>query len=224
MAKIEKASVTRGRPREFDLDEALDAAMRVFWIRGYEATTMSDLVEALGLNRASLYAAFGDKEALFLKVLDRYGQEFSSRPVSALMEFEDPCQAIGQFLERTAEHLTDARLPRGCLFANAILESPAGSERISRLVADGVAKLEGALYTKLRQAQIEGQIRPDADARALARFFAGVAQGMALMAKVSTDPSLIRDIAKTAMQAWPDSRGTPERHGESNRDSQRVAK
>jgi hypothetical protein len=58
----------------------------------------------------------------------------------------------------------------------------------------------------------------------LARFFAGVAQGMALMAKVSTDPSLIRDIAKTAMQAWPDSRGTPERHGESNRDSQRVAK
>lgn len=201
MDKNEKPQ--RGRPRAFDPDKALDVAMRVFWERGYEATSMSDLVSALGLNRASLYAAFGDKEALFLTVLARYGEKFSARPFSALSEFDDPFDAVFHFLGRTAEHLTDARLPRGCLFANSIAEGPGSSETIARAVADGAARLETALYEVMRKGQAEGRLARDADVRALARFYAGVAQGMALMAKVSTDPTYIQDIAATAMNAWP---------------------
>ncbi len=193
----------RGRPREFDVDAALETAMRVFWRQGYEATTMSDLVEAIAINRASLYAAFGNKEALFLLVLDRYQQAFSERPMAALTEIADPREAIETFLLRTAEHLTDERLPRGCLFSNSILESPSGSERISRTVAKGVAGLEDTVYHVFQCGQREGQLGQGADCRALARFYVGVAQGMALIAKVSADQSAIFDIARTSMAAWP---------------------
>ncbi|MBA1143587.1 TetR/AcrR family transcriptional regulator [Mesorhizobium sp. CCANP35] len=180
--------------------------MRVFWRNGYEATSMSDLVDALGINRASLYAAFGDKEALFLRVLDRYRQDFTERPVAALNEFEDPREAVGAFLYRTVDHLTDDRLPRGCLFANAILESPGGSERICQAVANGVAGLEDAIYHVLLRSSGTDKIPVGTDCRALARFFVGVAQGMALMAKVSPDKSLVLDIASTSMAIWPTAR------------------
>ena len=193
----------RGRPREFDVDGALDAAMRLFWTRGYEATTMSDLVEALDLNRASLYAAFGGKEALFIKVLDRYARQFSSRPLAALTEFEDAREAIRQFLERTAEHLTDPHLPRGCLFTNTILEAPGGPEPICRMMTDGLGRLEGRIYDVLRRAQVERAIPAETDARALARFFVGTSQGMAALARLSGDPSTVRDMARVAMTAWP---------------------
>lgn len=203
MKEIEKKSPGRGRPREFDPDTALDAAMRLFWVRGYEATSMSDIVEALGMNRASLYAAFGDKEALFLKVLERYRDNFSARPFAALSEFDDPYDKVWNFLERTAEHLTDTRLPRGCLFANAILETPDGSATIGRMVANSISKLETTLYDVLRRAAASGQIDPDADVRALARFYTATVQGMALIGKVTPDPTAVIDIARSAMRAWP---------------------
>lgn len=208
MSAIGQGTVARrGRPREFDADVALDSAMRLFWTRGYEATSMADLVEATGLNRASLYAAFGDKEALFLKVLDRYGERFSARPLAALSEFESARDAVSHFLRRTAEHLTDARLPRGCLFSSAAADGAGGSETIARVVADGTARQETALYETLRRGQAGGSVPPSADLRAMARFYVGVAQGMALMARVSTDPSYIHDIAATAMTAWPEAGG-----------------
>lgn len=164
---------------------------------------MSDLVAAIGINRASVYAAFGDKEQLFLRVLDRYRDLFSRRPVAALSEIADPYAALTAFLERTTEHLTDDRMPRGCLFANSILESPQGSEHICRTVASGVADLENLLYRLAQRAAAQGQVPPGTDCRALARFYVGVAQGMALMAKVSTDRSQISDIARTSLAAWP---------------------
>ena len=193
----------RGRPREFDTDAALEAAMRLFWRQGYEATSMSDLVAAIGINRASVYAAFGDKEQLFLRVLDRYRDLFSRRPLAALTEIDDPHAALVAFLERTTEHLTDERMPRGCLFANSILESPQGSEHICRTVASGVADLEDMLYRVALAGVACGQLPPGTDCRALARFYVGVAQGMALIAKVSADRSQIGDIARTSLAAWP---------------------
>jgi AcrR family transcriptional regulator len=205
MTHMKENMGVRGRPREFDIDAALETAMRVFWRKGYEPTTMSDLVEAIGINRASLYAAFGDKEALFLRVLERYREAFAKRPVAALTEIADPRAAVATFLERTAEHLANERLPRGCLVANSILESPHGSERINRTVVGGIADLEGVIYQTLLRGQVQRQIGPDMDCRALARFYVGVAQGMALIAKVSPDRSAIYDIARTSMAAWPSS-------------------
>lgn len=200
----ETATARRGRPRRFDTDEALDAAMRLFWARGYEATSMADLVEALGMNRASLYAAFGDKETLYLTVLERYGAKFGEHPFLALATIDDAKEAIGQFLTRTAEHLADPRQPRGCLFTSAIIEGPQESERVARTVAEGVSRLETALYDKLRHAQSTGALTRDADPRALARYFVGVSQGMSVMAKLSPDPGVVRDIARAAMAAWPE--------------------
>ena len=199
----ETVTARRGRPRRFDTDEALDAAMRLFWARGYEATSMSDLVEALGMNRASIYAAFGDKETLYLTVLERYGAQFGVLPFQALTTIDDPKEAIAKFLSLTAEHLGDPRQPRGCLVTSAIIEGPVDSERVARTVAEGVARLETTLYDLLRRAQAGGALPPDADPRALARYFVGVSQGMSVMAKLSPDASVLRDIARSAMAAWP---------------------
>lgn len=199
----ENVVARRGRPRRFDTDEALDAAMRLFWMRGYEATSMADLVEALGMNRASIYAAFGDKETLYLTVLERYGARFGEAPVQALTTLDDPREAITQFLMRTTDHLGDPGQPRGCLVTSAIIEGPVDSERVARTVAEGVARLETTLYDLLRRAQAVGALPTDADPRALARYFVGVSQGMSVMAKLSSDPGVLRDIARSAMAAWP---------------------
>ncbi|MFA6114107.1 MAG: helix-turn-helix domain-containing protein [Sphingomonas sp.] len=177
--------------------------MRLFWTQVYEATTMSDIVRTLELSRASLYAAFGDKEALFLLILKRYADIFFARPLSALSEFADPRMAVGTLLERTAELLIDARLPSGCLLSNTVLECAAGPPAIARTATAGVSGLEDALYQTLHRGRSAGYLEAEVDIRALARFFTGVAQGMALVARATSDASGVRDIAITSLQAWP---------------------
>lgn len=190
----------RGRPREFDMDTALDAAMELFWTKGYEATSMQDVVDALGVHRASLYNAFGDKEALFLRVLGQYGRRYGGDPLRALQAEVEPRAALQAMFDTIVSRLTDPALPRGCLMANSALECSSGAAVIQRHVADGLAALEEALYQVLRRMERSGELWDGEDPRSLARFFLGVTQGMATVAKVTTDPTLIRDIAATAMR------------------------
>jgi len=195
--------MTKGRPREFELDNVLDSAMLVFWQRGYEATSMQDLVDGIGINRASLYSVFGNKERLFLQVIDLYKRKFNFDNLASLEAETEPKRAIGQMFERLVKRLTDPTLPRGCLIANTSLEIPNGSESIARKISDCISAMEAAFYTVLKRAQIQGHFAVEEDARALARFFTGAAQGMAVMAKVSGDPSTLRDIVEVTLRVWP---------------------
>ncbi|WP_421858057.1 TetR/AcrR family transcriptional regulator [Oricola sp.] len=195
----------RGRPREFDSDAAIEAALQLFWTKGFEATAISDVVAATGVNRASLYAAFGGKEDLFLKVLERYETNYGGTATAALYSTGNAKAVIQRFLDQSAAYLTDPGHPRGCLVSSTLAEAPHSAAAAMRKLTDSLARLETAIYNLLRSAQTKGGFAADADPRAWARHIVGVTQGMALVAKVNSDPTAVSDIARVTMTSWPDS-------------------
>lgn len=192
----------RGRPREFDTQQALERAMMLFWEKGYQATSLDELTAAMGITRPSLYAAFGDKEKLFVQAVEFYQQRFSQRIGSALSEDIDTKSAISLMLQRTLEIHTNPALPRGCFIVNSTLECCTWSDFLQRKFAEHYALSEAAIYERLRQGQMKGDVPADVDIRSLAQFYNGVSQGIAVLAKAQNDPVAIRNIANTAMQAW----------------------
>jgi len=203
--------------KQFDQDEVLDRAMAVFWERGYEATSIQDVVEATGLNRGSLYATFSDKKQLFLAVLARYADRFGN-PLLAELADPDPRRAVERMFAAILRRTSDPTQPRGCLITNTALECPRSGDDISRTIAAWVGQQESALYQVMLRAQARGSLSRTQDCRALARFFVGVAQGLNVVHKAMADPAELQDIVRVAMQVWEappppphDDRSKPER-------------
>jgi TetR/AcrR family transcriptional regulator, transcriptional repressor for nem operon len=189
--------------KKFDRDKVLDRAMRLFWQRGYEGTSIDDLVTATGINRGSLYATFGSKCGLFLATLERYSILFG-KPLLPSTDDSDPRRAIEQMFDAIISRTSDPQWPRGCLMTNTALECPGAGDEIARKVAEGIGRQESAIYRVLQRAQAEGKLDPQADARALARFFLGVAQGLNVVNKATADPTILRDMVTSAMSVWRD--------------------
>jgi len=187
--------------KQFDPNEVLDRAMALFWRRGYEATSIEDLVEATGINRGSIYATFGDKKRLFLAVLDRYAEKVA-KPLIAELSEADACRAIERMFDSIIRRTGDPSLPRGCLNTNTSLECPTAGDEITRKIAEGFGQHESAIYGVLRQAQVRGLLDSSYDARALARFFMTVAQGMNVVNKAVADPSILTDVCRVALTVW----------------------
>jgi TetR/AcrR family transcriptional regulator, transcriptional repressor for nem operon len=187
--------------KQFDPDLLLERAMGVFWRNGYQGTSIQDLVEATGVNRGSLYATYGDKCGLFLAVLGHYGKRIG-RPTMATLSDADPRRAIEGMFESIISRIRDPQYPRGCLLTNTSLECPAAGEEIGRSIADFLGQQETEIYQVLKRAQSDGVLDPHEDARALARFFVGVAQGLNVVNKASPDPAIVKDIVKVAMRVW----------------------
>jgi TetR/AcrR family transcriptional repressor of nem operon len=198
--------------KQFDRDEVLDLAMALFWERGYEATSIQDLVEATCVNRGSLYATFGNKKRLFLAVLDQYADKVG-KPLMAQLEDPDPRRAIERMFESIIRRTSDPSWPRGCLNTNTSLECPNSGDQISRKIAERLGQQESAIYRVLRRAQAKGVLDPAQDARALARFFMGVAQALNVVNKALADPAILRDMMKVAMSVWDGSSPSPRDHG-----------
>ena len=187
--------------KQFNQDEVLDKAMEVFWQKGYEGTSVQDLTLATGLGRGSLYGAFGDKEHLFITVLDRYADKFQAEIVEQLHN-PDPYQAIEGMFKVMIERMSNPKYPRGCLNTNTSVGMANKSEIIERKIAERLGGLESAIYLVLRKAQSEEKLSAEKDIRAFARFLVGVSQGMAVLNKTFADPSVIRDVAKVALSFW----------------------
>ena len=187
--------------KQFNQEEVLDRAMEVFWQKGYEGTSIQDLTKATGLGRGSLYGTFGDKEQLFLAVLDRYAEQFQAAIVEQL-NHPEPYQAIEGMFEVMIERMSNPKYPRGCLNTNTSVGISGKSEMIERKIAERLGGLESAIYQVLRKAQTEELLPREQDLRALARFFVGVSQGMAVLNKTFADPSVIQDVAKVALSVW----------------------
>jgi TetR/AcrR family transcriptional repressor of nem operon len=187
--------------KKFDRDEVLGRAMTLFWQRGYAATSIDDLVRAMGINRGSIYATFSNKRSLFLAVLERYAREIGS-PMFATLEDSDPRRAIERMLESIISRTSDLRWPRGCLQTNTALECPGVGDAITRAVANGIGWQESAIYEVLRRAQDEGLLDLTQDARGLARFFVAVAQGMNVVNKATGETTMLHDMVKAAMSVW----------------------
>ncbi|MFF5564253.1 TetR/AcrR family transcriptional regulator [Streptomyces sp. NPDC012623] len=188
------------RTKEFDPDAALRAALELFWERGYEATSMADLVERLGVGRASLYATFGNKHELYLKALDRYNE---SRDGELLRELSPPgptLPAVRAVVRRfAAEAGTGEHRLNGCFVTNTAAELAARDPAAARRVEASWDHLETLLHSALLRARAQGELRTDRDPRALARMLLVLMQGLRVTGKASSDPARVREAADQAL-------------------------
>lgn len=198
-----KSVERRGRPRAFDMDEALDRALQVFWQKGYEGASLTDLTEAMGISRPSLYAAFGDKEALFRKALDRYEEGPSSFVREALKE-PTACAVVERLLQGAVKMHTDPHTPLGCLMVHGALAAGKGTETIRQELNSRRAADEAGLRKRLVRAKAEGDLPHDANPADLARYVVTIIRGMAVQAASGASRNELRRVVQMALRAWPE--------------------
>ncbi|MFC7264304.1 TetR/AcrR family transcriptional regulator [Streptomyces lutosisoli] len=188
------------RTKEFDPDAALQSALELFWRRGYEATSMADLVEHLGVGRASIYATFGNKHELYLKALDRYRE---TRDPQLLRELSQPgpaLPAVRTVVRRfAAEAAAEERRLTGCFVTNTAAELAPHDTAAARRVEHSWDHIETLLHSALVRAQAQGELPEDRDPRTLARMLLVLMQGLRVVGKASTEPSRVRDAAEQAL-------------------------
>jgi len=184
------------------LDKALDAAMQVFWRKGYEGASLSDLTRAMGINRPSLYAAFGDKETLFRKALDRYAEGPAAYVREALKQ--PTARAVTQqLLRRAADLLTDRQHPSGCLMVQGALVCGEAADCIRRELVSRRLAGEAAVRRRFKRAKAEGDLPADSNPADLARYVVTVSHGMAVQAASGASHEELQRVVGTAMRAWP---------------------
>jgi AcrR family transcriptional regulator len=200
--KSKTAAAKPGRPRAFDPDAALERAMHVFWAKGYEGASLSDLTQAMRINRPSLYAAFGNKEQLFRKVLDRYvdGPLAYFGKALATPKARD---VIEQIFFGAARMASDPRLPAGCLMVQGALACGDAASSVRKEAAARRVASEVALRRRLQGAKREGDLPQNADPAALARYVMTVLQGMAVQGGDGASRDQLRRVAQLALRAWP---------------------
>ena len=190
------------RPRAFDEEEALDRAMELFWRHGYEGTSLSDLTAAMGINRPSLYAAFGNKEALFQRVIERYIAG-PAAGLSVALALPTAREAIETMLRYYAEAPGVAGRPAGCLLVNAALRCSAESVPVRASLSRHRVASMTALRRRFERARREGEVPAEASPADLARYFWTVLEGMAVQATDGATTAQLREVARLAMLAWP---------------------
>lgn len=192
----------KGRPREFCTDSALAAALRVFWSKGYEGASMTDLTEAMGITRPSLYAAFGNKESLFRKALDLYEREKMDYVGIALAK--PTAREVAETMMRGAlENQTSSCEPRGCLgvITSVACGQEAESIRLEVLERSQVAKR--ALIARLERARTEGDLPAHVDVEGLTGYLYAILQGMAVQAGSGATRADLERLIETSLMVWP---------------------
>ena len=192
-----------GRPREFDRDAALEAAMLLFWRKGFAMTSMNDLCEAMGIRSPSLYAAFGDKEALYLEAVDHYVRTVGPPVWDRLTEGETARAGVESLLLAATESLPKSRAtPAGCMAALAAVgdELPPAIANVARKVR---LKMLSQLRSRLEAAVSGAELPASTDIDRLSRFYLSVFEGMAIQARDGASRAELRGVAAAAMAAWP---------------------
>jgi AcrR family transcriptional regulator len=200
--EIDSLPAAKGRPREFCVDAALAAALRVFWSKGYEGASMADLTEAMGITKPSLYAAFGNKEALFNKALDLYEREKTDYMRAAL----DAPTARGvaeRLMHGALDMYTCPENPNGCLGVINSVACGAEAECIREAVVARSATAKRAMLDRFARAKDEGDFPPDTDPDGLAAFLTAVNQGMAVQAGAGATRAELERLVETSLKLWP---------------------
>lgn len=188
------------RTKEFDPDAALQSALELFWRRGYEATSMADLVAHLGVGRASIYATFGNKHELYLKALDRYSESCDASLLGELSQPGPALPAVRAVVRRfAAEASGEERRRKGCFVTNTAAELGARDAAAARRVEASWGLVETLLRSALVRAHAQGELAADRDPRALARMLLVLMQGLRVVGKASADPARVRDAAEQAL-------------------------
>lgn len=187
------------RPREFDEDEVLDAAVARFWRDGYEGTSMRDLIAGTGLTSASLYNAFGDKRALYRRALDRYVDRSVTDRIRRCERLAPRAAIAAFFAEVLQRSLTDAEC-RGCMLVNSALEATPRDPELRRAIADELGRIEAFFLGRVRAGQAEGAITRTLAAEDLARNLLGVLMGLRVLARVRPEPALLEGMVRAALE------------------------
>jgi len=196
-----KAGKSRGRPRSFDRTTALERAVLAFWEHGYEATSVADLTRVMGIGAPSLYAAFGDKQALFAEVVAEYGTRYGSFTGRALAEEPTARAAVARVLREAAAEYTAPGRPHGCLVIHAATNctTPEVEESLRARRNANLAAFERRIEADIAA----GELPADLDAAALARHAGAVVQGMSQQARDGASRAELEALAEIAMTIWP---------------------
>ena len=187
------------RPKEFNPDEALNKAMQVFWHKGYESTSMEDLLTAMDLNRGSLYDTFGDKRQLFLKVMDRYCTTFVGPKFSLLDQPGPALPTLRRFINGMIEGGLADPQRRGCFISNTVMELSPHEKEIAGRLRQALKMAEDTFFKVLARAKRQGELKDDKDPRALARFLTTMMQGTIVMIKAGVSADVVKQTAETAL-------------------------
>jgi AcrR family transcriptional regulator len=197
-----KRRVSRGRPRAFEIEQALDCALQVFWSKGYEGASLSDLTNAMGINRPSLYAAYGNKEALFRKALRRYIEGPAAYIDGALNQPTARKVAEGMF-DGLIRLLTNPRYPGGCLIVQCALTCGDEARSIREELLQRRLEVEALLRRRLERARKSGDLGKNSSPAELSRYLTTIMRGIAVRASDGATRAELRRDAELAMRAWP---------------------
>ncbi len=193
-----------GRPLSFDREAALERAMLVFWRYGYEAASLQELTSAMGITPPSLYAAFGDKEKLYLEAVERYSSERCDSLQCLLHEAPTARDAIERLLQSSAVEMTCPSHPPGCLVASSAVNCSASASHVQDAVSERRDDVESIIRQRFEQAVADGELPADTNPCVLAGFYSTVLQGMSMQARdTGGNRDRLLAIAKAAMCAWP---------------------
>jgi AcrR family transcriptional regulator len=192
----------RGRPRCFDCDQALDRAIEVFWARGYDGASLADLTKAMGINPPSLYAAFGDKEGLFIQAVRRYRENLAQ--ACPFDDVESARGAMESALIELATIFTDRSHPPGCLAVMAMTTSPAASPKLQKFLAEQRADAKVGMRERVQRGVHDGELPADTDVTALVNFYVALIDGMSLQAREGATRKTLLAMIEAAMRAWPE--------------------
>ncbi|MDS7593979.1 TetR/AcrR family transcriptional regulator [Agrobacterium tumefaciens] len=191
-----------GRHREFDIDKVLEGVLCVFWRKGYEGASYSDLVEAAGVERPALYSAFGNKESMFRKALELYSQRYMGH-IPVALGLPTAREAAVHFLHETVDLNTRYSEHTGCLGVNGVLAGSEDAEPVRRALIEFRAEGQRRFRERFERARSEGDLPKTADPDALATFVLTIAHGIAVQAKAGADPELLRKVVQQALAGWP---------------------
>lgn len=191
----------RGRPRRFDREVALNAAMRVFWEKGFATASMSDLTKAMGINAPSLYAAFGSKEGLYAEAVDHYVATYGQMGADLLAGGGRLRDQIEASLRLSGRAATEA-IPAGCLLVGACAERAELSEETARALSRKRLGPVETLEARLRRGVEQGELPPRADVAALAHYIATIQRGLAISTRGGAGPDEVEAVVKTTLAAW----------------------
>jgi AcrR family transcriptional regulator len=192
----------RGRPTNFDHEEALEKALHVFWARGYEGASMTELTEALGINKPSIYAAFGNKEALFRKALARYATGPAAFVGEAMKE-PTARQVVEKFLTQAVDFFSDKSTPNGCMVVQGALSCGQGSGKIQQELVTYRSNIETTLTKRFELAKTQGDLLSNVNTKQLAKYIATIHQGMSVQATSGATQNELLSIVEIAMKNWP---------------------
>ncbi|MEZ5841904.1 MAG: TetR/AcrR family transcriptional regulator [Hyphomicrobiales bacterium] len=188
-----------GRPLEFDKYEVLDRALHVFWRKGYTAASMQDLVIATGINKASIYNSFGDKEAFFVAVIEHYIENYSRPRGRLLVETEPARQAVANYFESLVRFSVGEGAHLGCLLTNVASEIAPFSPPVEAHVSRVFNMMEGVFLDTILRGQEDGSIKTRLPPIALARMMLNAVQGIRLQSRVRPDEAVLRDVVSVVM-------------------------